>query len=126
MIVTYKSLEKLDLKVSNTIRERFYFDFGVFLVNFMICRTCEIDWFGKELVILFFKYVRRIEVNIKLEWKDAIDKFIKQEIEDLRKEYRLGKRLIVKIFIDKSRKLRICISFLTLISIFLTGDVDLT
>jgi hypothetical protein len=126
MIVTYKSLEKPDSKVSNTIRERFYFDFGVLLVNFMICRTCETDWFGKELVTLPPKHARRVEVNVKPEWKDAIDKFTKQEIEDLRKEYRLGKRLTAKTFVDKSRKLRICISFPALIPMFLAGDVDLT
>jgi hypothetical protein len=65
--MTYKLLEKPDSKISNIIKERFYFDFKVFFVNFIICRTCEIDWFGKEFVILSFKYARRIEVNMKLE-----------------------------------------------------------
>jgi hypothetical protein len=64
--MTYKSLEKPDLKVSNTIRERFYFDFGILLINFIIYRTCEINWFGKELVILSPKHARRIEINVKL------------------------------------------------------------
>ena len=126
MIVTYKLLEKPDLKVSNIIRERFYFNFRIFLINFMIYRTCETDWFGKELVTLFFKYARRVEINIKPEWKDAIDKFTKQKIEDLRKEYRLGKRFIAKIFVDKNRKFRIYIFFLAFIPIFLAGDIDLT
>jgi hypothetical protein len=63
---------------------------------------------------------------VKSEWKNAINKFIKQEIEDLRKEYRLGKRLIVKTFVDKSRKFRIYIFFPALIPMFLAGDVDLT
>jgi hypothetical protein len=62
---------------------------------------------------------------VKLEWKDAINKFIKQEIKDLRKEYRLGKKFTVKIFVDKSKKFRIYISFSTFIPMFLAGDVDL-
>jgi hypothetical protein len=43
MIMTYKLLEKSDLKVSNIIRKRFYFNFKILLVNFMIYRTCETD-----------------------------------------------------------------------------------
>jgi hypothetical protein len=43
MIVTYKLLKKPDSKISNTIKERFYFDFKILLINFMICRTCEIN-----------------------------------------------------------------------------------
>jgi hypothetical protein len=126
MVMTYKSLENPDLKVSNIIRKRFYAAFAKLLINVIICRTCETKWFGKIFVDLFPKYKKHIEVELKPEWKDAISKFKRVELDDLRKDYRSTKLMTAKTFVDRSRKLRICYSFPVLFSMFLKGDIDLT
>jgi hypothetical protein len=58
--------------------------------------------------------------------ENAINKFKKAELDNFRKDYRLTKPMIAKIFIDKNKKFRIYYSFLILFPMFLKGDIDLT